>query len=130
MVKVDFCQYDNFCVILDWRWQILRMVRTTQVYLHQTFKIQATVFISALNSPFLHGVFSVGGLTEKVSDGQNVLGWMELSKNWPSSRHASWCSLKRWLWLFVRFPCGGCGRCSYRGNKNAYDRGLKDNSNN
>lgn len=38
------------------------------------FKIQATVFISTLTSPILHGVFSVEGLTEKVSDGQNVLG--------------------------------------------------------
>lgn len=74
MVKVDFCQYDNFCIILDWRWPILSMVRRTQVYLHQIFKIQATVFINTLTSPILHGVLSVGGLTEKVSDGQNVLG--------------------------------------------------------
>lgn len=52
-------------------------------------KIQATVFKSVLASPILHGVLSVGGLTEKVSDEQNVLGWMELSKNWPSSWPAS-----------------------------------------
>lgn len=53
------------------------------------FKIQATMFISALTSPILHGISSVGGLTEKVSNGQNILGWMELSKNWPSSKAAS-----------------------------------------
>lgn len=33
------------------------------------FKIQATVFLSVLTSPILYGVFSVGSLTEKVSDG-------------------------------------------------------------
>lgn len=38
------------------------------------FKIQATVFISTLTSPVLHGVFSVGGLKVKAFDGQNVLG--------------------------------------------------------
>lgn len=59
------------------------MVRRTQVYLHQTFKIQAAVFMSALNSPFLHGVFSLGGLTDKVSDGQNVLGEWSILKTDP-----------------------------------------------
>lgn len=81
-VRVDFCWYCNFCIIPDWSWPVLCVVRRTQVYLHlSVFKIHAAgrCVCTQVLRLILREFSSAGSLTEKVCSGQ-WLEWLELTK--------------------------------------------------